>query len=436
MLAAGDFLLFKEAMVHRNIDLELQALTLIQKQMGHSPSAYDKDRAGEQPGAGGPKTSQQRLEEEERVLKEVMKLSEAQYKLECSMAEWLEQAKVESLQMYRQSQQQKDRDKGGEMAVGQEESGERQIAIGDGRDGKEGSGAAEGRELTGDTGGREGALSKEREGAPSKEREGPPSKEREGAPSKEREGAPSKEREGAPSKEREGPPSKEREGAPSKEREGAPSKEREGTPSKERAGTSSVHSKANGRSSESIVPQPWTVTAGRESTSGGKSEIQPQATAATGPAKSKEETTPHVKTLPALVGQTQSLPAALGTVGEVKSGTTGEVKSSASESGDMSGADAVARWLQGVRSDQHGDPNAAGNRAGNAPSTPASVSHRLCECPQQTLIPCTYLYTLLRIYSSTVPWVCCFALHCCLFDLACFIFPSFSSLITTCIYHR
>ena len=412
MLAAGDFLLFKEAMVHRNIDLELQALTLIQKQMGHSPSAYDKDRAGEQPGTGGPKTSQQRLEEEERVLKEVMKLSEAQYKLECSMAEWLEQAKVESLQMYRQSQQQKDREKGGEMAVGQEESGERQIAIGDGRDGKEGSGAAEGRELTGDTGGREGALSKEREGAPSKERES------------------------APSKEREGPPSKEREGPPSKEREGAPSKEREGTPSKERAGTSSVHSKANGRSSESIVPQPWTATAGRESTSGGKSEIQPQATAATGPAKGKEETTPHVKTLPALVGQTQSLPAALGTVGEVKSGTTGEVKSSATESGDMSGADAVARWLQGVRSDQHGDPNAAGNRAGNAPSTPASVSHRLCECPQQTLIPCTYLYTLLCTYSSTVPWVCCFALHCCLFDLACFFFPSFSSLITTCIYHR
>ena len=31
-----------------------------------------------------------------------------------------------------------------------------------------------------------------------------------------------------------------------------------------------------------------------------------------------------------------------------------------------------------------------------------------------------------------LPWVCCVALHCCLFDLACFFLPSFSSLIKTC----
>ena len=31
-------------------------------------------------------------------------------------------------------------------------------------------------------------------------------------------------------------------------------------------------------------------------------------------------------------------------------------------------------------------------------------------------------------------WVCCVALPCCVFDLACFFFSSFSSLIKTCIY--
>ena len=33
-----------------------------------------------------------------------------------------------------------------------------------------------------------------------------------------------------------------------------------------------------------------------------------------------------------------------------------------------------------------------------------------------------------------LPWVCCVALPCCLFDLACFLLSSFSSLIKTCTY--
>ena len=34
-------------------------------------------------------------------------------------------------------------------------------------------------------------------------------------------------------------------------------------------------------------------------------------------------------------------------------------------------------------------------------------------------------------YEKCLPWVCCVALPCCLFDLACFFLPSFSSLIET-----
>ena len=33
-----------------------------------------------------------------------------------------------------------------------------------------------------------------------------------------------------------------------------------------------------------------------------------------------------------------------------------------------------------------------------------------------------------------LPWVYCVALPCCLFDLACFFLPSFTSLIKTCTY--
>ena len=107
ILAADDFLLFKANMVRRNIDLELQALTLLQKQMGQSPQAYDKESVSRDPGSTD--SSKKRLEEE-RLLKEAMKQSEAQYKLECSMDEeelqrMIEQAKRESLELYQQQQQ-------------------------------------------------------------------------------------------------------------------------------------------------------------------------------------------------------------------------------------------------------------------------------------------------------------------------------------------
>ena len=92
-------------MVQKNIELELRALELMKKRMGHSPSVYDKDKQSEEGQENKPSNSgDQSLEEEDKLLEEALKLSERQYKLEQSMERLLEQAKAESLQLYQQSQ--------------------------------------------------------------------------------------------------------------------------------------------------------------------------------------------------------------------------------------------------------------------------------------------------------------------------------------------
>lgn len=115
-MAADDFLLFKGIMVQRNIDLELQALTLLKKQMGHSPVVYDRQRAGDDP----VNTPRKSVEEEEKMLEEAMKMSEAQYNLECSLddkqlQQLIEQAKQESLQLYQKQQMEMEQEKGREV---------------------------------------------------------------------------------------------------------------------------------------------------------------------------------------------------------------------------------------------------------------------------------------------------------------------------------
>lgn len=115
VLAADDFLLFKTMMVQKNIELELRALELMKKRMGHSPSVYDKNKQSEEgeESKPGPGTSgDQSLEAEDKLLEEALKLSERQYKLEQSMERLVEQAKAESLQLYQQSQ----KDREGETA--------------------------------------------------------------------------------------------------------------------------------------------------------------------------------------------------------------------------------------------------------------------------------------------------------------------------------
>ena len=46
----------------------------------------------------------------------------------------------------------------------------------------------------------------------------------------------------------------------------------------------------------------------------------------------------------------------------------------------------------------------------------------------------SHLRQLIFLWKSDLPWVCRVALPCCLFDLACYFLPSFSSLIKTIMY--
>jgi hypothetical protein len=72
LLACGDYDCFKSIMTQKNIDLELQALALLQKQIGQPIGAYDDQ------GKGSPtpqeKLAQQEFEEEE-ALQDALKLS-------------------------------------------------------------------------------------------------------------------------------------------------------------------------------------------------------------------------------------------------------------------------------------------------------------------------------------------------------------------------
>ena len=115
VLAADDFLLFKSIMVRRNIDLELQALKLLKNQTGHSPISYNKSStpgdtsSDDLSGVNRVQSQKDKEEEDEKILREAVKLSEEQYRLECSMEDEelqrsIEQAKQESLEMYRQQQ--------------------------------------------------------------------------------------------------------------------------------------------------------------------------------------------------------------------------------------------------------------------------------------------------------------------------------------------
>ena len=102
-MAADDFLVFKHLMVQRNVDLELQALALLQKQLGHSPEAY---RAG-----GGDPPKEGRCDNDDSILQEVLRQSKQEFDLQNSLDEdelerLIEIAKEESLR-FSQGEQQK-----------------------------------------------------------------------------------------------------------------------------------------------------------------------------------------------------------------------------------------------------------------------------------------------------------------------------------------
>lgn len=102
ILAADDFLVFKHLMVQRNIDLELQALALLQKQLGHSPEAYQ---------AGGDTPKERHHGDDDSVLQEVLRQSKQEFDLQNSLDEdelerLIEIAKEESLR-FSQGEQKK-----------------------------------------------------------------------------------------------------------------------------------------------------------------------------------------------------------------------------------------------------------------------------------------------------------------------------------------
>ncbi len=108
VFAAENFLIFKSMMVQRNIDLELQALSLLQKQLGHSPEAYQPSNGDAKPETKPLLRSQSLQEEEDKFLEEVLRQSKEEYERQLvTRAETemlLTLAKEESLRLYQVSQ--------------------------------------------------------------------------------------------------------------------------------------------------------------------------------------------------------------------------------------------------------------------------------------------------------------------------------------------
>lgn len=104
MLAAEDFVLFKSHMVQRNVDLEFQALGLLQSQLGHAPNVYDPNAPPLPP---LPAPVDVHLDEEEtfqKALEESKREFETQKSLdEEAMQKLIDLATKESLQLFEAS---------------------------------------------------------------------------------------------------------------------------------------------------------------------------------------------------------------------------------------------------------------------------------------------------------------------------------------------
>lgn len=137
LLASGNYELFKSIMVQKNIDLELQALALLEKQLGQSIDAYESQ-------ANASPTPQQKLAkqdaEEEEALQDALKLSKRESELKLvaedrEMEKLLELAIQESLNLHRESlkmdqQRASQQDAQGEQAGVNPAQGIREISSG------------------------------------------------------------------------------------------------------------------------------------------------------------------------------------------------------------------------------------------------------------------------------------------------------------------
>ena len=118
-MAADNFLIFKSMMVQKNIDMELQALSMLQKQLGHSPEAY---QLSTEDSKWPPKERDGSEEEDEKVLEEILQQSKKDYELQQSLDEeemekLLTLAKEESLRLYQATQQGSQQDETPEKAT-------------------------------------------------------------------------------------------------------------------------------------------------------------------------------------------------------------------------------------------------------------------------------------------------------------------------------
>ena len=96
-------------MLQKNIDLELQALRLVQQQLGHSPEAYEPGGNGQEAREKTRQSRKETEEEDEKILREVLEQSKKDYERQKSfdeeeMQKRLTFAKQESLKLFEVSQ--------------------------------------------------------------------------------------------------------------------------------------------------------------------------------------------------------------------------------------------------------------------------------------------------------------------------------------------
>ena len=108
LLASGDYEVFKLMMTQKNVDLEMQALVMLQKQMGQTIDIYDREAHGQSSPTVKEKLAR-RDTEEEMIFQNALKLSKKESELKLmaedqEMEKQLELAIQESLKLYQESE--------------------------------------------------------------------------------------------------------------------------------------------------------------------------------------------------------------------------------------------------------------------------------------------------------------------------------------------
>ena len=108
LLASEDYEVFKLMMTQKNVDLEMQAVVMLQKQMGQTIDIYDREAQGQSSPTVKEKLAR-RDTEEEMIFQNALKLSKKESELKLmaedqEMEKQLELAIQESLKLYQESE--------------------------------------------------------------------------------------------------------------------------------------------------------------------------------------------------------------------------------------------------------------------------------------------------------------------------------------------